>query len=82
MSAETERLATLTQILRDLLGDDSIELAMTTEREDVPGWDSFTYINFIAAVEAEYNIKFRSADIESFPNVGAVVTAIGAAKPR
>ena len=75
---EQDILATLTQILRDLLGDHDIELAMDTLREDVDGWDSFNYVNFIVAVEAEYRIKFRIADIESFPNVGAIVRAIEA----
>jgi acyl carrier protein len=79
---EQERLATLTRILRDLLGDDSIELTMLTTREDVPGWDSFCYVNFIVAVEAEFRIKFRIADIESFSNVGAIVEAIAAGQKR
>jgi acyl carrier protein len=82
MATEQERLATLTQILRDLIGDDSIELTMTSVREDVPGWDSFSYVNFIVAVESEYGVKFRIADVESFPDVGAIVKAIGTAKPR
>ncbi len=79
---EDERLATLTRILRDLLGDDTIELTMQTEREDVPGWDSFCYVNFIVAVEAEFKIKFRIADIESFTDVGAIVKAIGTEQAR
>ncbi|WP_428485652.1 acyl carrier protein [Rhodopila sp.] len=79
---EQERLATLTQILRDLLGDDAIELTMTTLRQDVPGWDSFNYVNFIVAVEAEYGVKFRIAEVESFPDVGAIVRAIGTARGR
>ncbi len=82
MATELERLATLTQILRDLIGDDSIELTMTTVREDVPGWDLFAYVNFIVAVEAEYGVKFRIADVESFPDVGAIVKAIGTARSR
>lgn len=77
---DQDRLAALTQILSDLLGDDSIELTMDTVREDVPGWDSFAYINFIVAVEAQFGLKFRIADVESFPNVGAIVKAIGATK--
>ena len=79
---EQERLNTLTQILSDLLGDESIELTMDTVREDVPGWDSFNYVNFIVAVEAEYKIRFRIAEVESFPNVGAIVKAIGVAGSR
>ena len=70
---QTEILSSFTRILRDLLLDDSIELTMETRREDVPNWDSFNYINFIVAAEIEYGVKFKVADIESFPNVGAIV---------
>jgi acyl carrier protein len=75
MSAE-EILIALTRILRDLLLNDSIVLTMETRREDVAGWDSFNYINFIVAVELEFGVKFKVADIESFANVGAIVTEI------
>jgi len=68
-----EILITLTRILRDLLGDEFITLTRETKREDVAGWDSFNYVNFIAAVEMELGIKFRVADVESFENVGAIV---------
>ena len=67
-------LTVFTRILRDLLLDDSIELTMETRREDIPNWDSFNYINFIVAVETEFGIKFKIADIESFADVGAIVT--------
>ena len=70
---DQEILTKFTRILRDLLLDDSIELTMETQREDVPNWDSFNYINFIVAVELEFGVKFKVADIESFPDVGAIV---------
>lgn len=86
---EMERLAKLpviltklTEILSDLLGDETIGLTMETVREDVPGWDSFNYVNFIVAVEAEFGIRFRIADVESFPDVGAIVSAISAKTTR
>ena len=68
-----EILPMLTRILRDLLFDDSIVLTTETRREDVPNWDSFNYINFIVAIEMEFGVKFKIADIESFENVGAIV---------
>ena len=71
-----EILTVFTRILRDLLLDDSIELTMETRREDIPNWDSFNYINFIVAVELEFGVKFKIADIESFENVGAIVTQL------
>jgi acyl carrier protein len=70
---DQEILAKFTRILRDLLLDDSIELTMETRREDIPDWDSFNYINFIVAVELEFGVKFKVADIESFADVGAIV---------
>jgi acyl carrier protein len=71
-----EILITFTRIIRDLLLDDSIALAMETRRDDIPNWDSFNYINFIVAVEIEFGVKFKIADIESFTDVGAIVTEI------
>jgi acyl carrier protein len=71
--SDHEILTSFNRILRDLLLDDSIVLTRETRREDVPNWDSFNYINFIVAVEMEFNVKFKVADIESFENVGAIV---------
>jgi acyl carrier protein len=73
---DQEILAEFTRILRDLLLDDSIVLTMETQREEIPNWDSFNYINFIVAVEIKFGVKFKVADIESFANVGAIVTEL------
>jgi acyl carrier protein len=70
---DQELLGVFTRILRDLLGDESLLLGMETTRGDVPGWDSFNYVNFIVAVESELRIKFRIADVESFETVGDIV---------
>ena len=72
---ETQILATFTQILRDLLLDDSIVLAPGTRRSDVPNWDSFAYVNFIVAAEMKLAIKFNVAEVESFETVGDIVAA-------
>lgn len=71
--SEDDLLAVFTRILRDLLGDDTIELRMDTRRSDVDGWDSFAYVNFIVAVELELNVKFGVGDVESFATVGDIV---------
>ena len=73
---DQEILTKLTRILRALLLNDSIVLTMETEREDVTNWDSFNYINFIVALEIEFGIKFKIADVESFANVGSIVTEL------
>ncbi|HEV2169489.1 MAG TPA: acyl carrier protein [Candidatus Binatus sp.] len=73
---DQEVLTKLTGILRALLLNDSIVLTMQTERHDVPNWDSFNYINFIVALEIEFGVKFKIADIESFASVGAIVAEL------
>jgi acyl carrier protein len=75
---DQEILDIFTRILRDLLADDTIVLSMNSRREDVPDWDSFNYVNFIVAVEMEFGVKFKVADVESFPTVGAIVAAVQA----
>ena len=75
---EQEILNSLTQILRDLLSDDSIVLTMETKRDEVANWDSFAYISFVVAVESEFGVKFSVAEVESFQNVGAIARRIGA----
>jgi len=72
---EGQMLLKLTEILRDLLADDSIVLSMDTRRSDVPNWDSFAYVNFIVATEMELGIRFSVADVESFDTVGEIVTS-------
>lgn len=70
---DQEVLALFSRVLGGLLGDDSIKLEMSTRRSDVPNWDSFNYVTFIAATEMELGIKFRVADVESFATVGDIV---------
>jgi acyl carrier protein len=70
---DNELLATFTRALRDLLGDETIELTMQTVRADVPEWDSFAYVNFIVSIEIALGIKFSVADVESFETVGDII---------
>jgi acyl carrier protein len=70
---DQELLDVFTRNLRDLLADDSINLTLTTTRDDVPEWDSFAYVNFIVSIEMELGVKFSVADVESFVTVGDIV---------
>jgi acyl carrier protein len=71
--SEQDILSTFTRLLRDLLDDDSIVLSMNSTRADIPAWDSFQYVTFIAAAEMQLGVKFRVADVESFATVGDIV---------
>ena len=73
---DSDMLANLTRILRDVLNDQSIVLTRSTVRADVPNWDSFAYVNFIVAVEMELGVKFPLGEVESFLTVGEIVDEI------
>jgi acyl carrier protein len=70
---DQELLELFSRTLADILGEDSLSLTLSTRRSDVDNWDSFSYVNFIAAIEMELGVRFSVADVESFENVGAIV---------
>lgn len=78
--SDQEILEVLTRILCDLLFDDSLVLSDETARTDVPGWDSFAYVNFIVAVEMQFGIRFGVAEIESFVTIGEIADRISELK--
>jgi acyl carrier protein len=79
---DQEILDGCSRVLGELLDDESLMLTMTTRRRDVPGWDSLSYISFIAAIEVEFGVKFGIVDVESFEDVGAIVRRTQALRSR
>ena len=67
---QSEIESKLTQIFRDIFDDDDLTLHAGMTAQDVPEWDSFNHINLIVATEAQFGIKFQTAEIESLKNVG------------
>ncbi len=63
-------------IFRRVFGDDSIQLTPETTSDDVPGWDSITYITLMVNVEQEFGIQFSSTELGSFQNVGALIESL------
>ncbi len=66
----------LTDILKDVLDNDSIELSRDTTAADLEGWDSLAHINIIVAVEKEFKIRFDLMDIKPLKNVGEFLDLI------
>ncbi|WP_213806467.1 acyl carrier protein [Granulicella sp. dw_53] len=67
---QQEIYAQLTEIFRDVFDDDTLVLTPSLTAADVQEWDSFNHINLIVAVEAGFNIKFQTAELESLQQVG------------
>lgn len=66
----------LTQVFRDVLDDNSIELVRETTAADIEDWDSLSHITIIVAIEREFQIKLNLADIKPLRNVGEMLDLI------
>lgn len=69
-------LEQLTDIIHDVLDNDTLILKPETVAADVPGWDSFNHINIVVATEDKFGIKFKTAELEQLRNVGEFVALV------
>jgi len=66
----------LNGIFQEVFKDDSIQIKPETTANDVDGWDSFSHVTLITAIEIRFNIKFSLKEIMSFKNVGDLMQCI------
>jgi acyl carrier protein len=71
-----EILATLSDIIRDVLDEPDLKIVESTTADDVDSWDSFNHINIVVATEGRFKLKFSTVEIESVRNVGELVKLI------
>ncbi len=71
-----EIYAKLTEIFKENLDLDEIELTDTTTADDVEGWDSLAHIGLIAAIEQEFGFRFAMKEVVNLHNVGEMVDLI------
>ena len=76
MITDAEILQDLTDIFRDVFGDDDLVLTPNTTADDVEDWDSFNHINIMVAAEAKFGVKIQTGEIEALKNVGELVALI------
>ncbi|HMK90589.1 MAG TPA: acyl carrier protein [Methylocystis sp.] len=67
----------LVEIIRTVLDEPAAQITLDSKASDVPGWDSMSHIAIVVAVESEFKIKFRTAEIERLRDVRDFVELIG-----
>jgi acyl carrier protein len=77
---ESEVYVKLTKIFHDVF-DEDVTLEPSTTAQGVEGWDSFSHINLTLAIEAEFGIRFTSADVERMQSVADMVAFIQRQSP-
>jgi len=71
-------LAELTDIVRQVLEDRTIELCANTAVDDMVGWDSMSHIAILVEVECRFDVLFDLADVDTVPTVGHLMRLIQA----
>jgi len=66
----------LNGIFQEVFKDDGIQIKPETTANDVDGWDSFSHVTLIVAIETRFNIKFSLKEVMSFKNVGDLIKSI------
>ena len=65
-----ERLA---DIFRDVFDDDDISIKDETTAEDIEDWDSLMHITLVLAVEKEFDLRLKAAEVGKLANVGSLL---------
>lgn len=71
-----EILNQINEIFRDILDDEGIILNEETQATDVDEWDSLSHIQLVVAIEKHFNIRFTSKEIQSWNDVGELISSI------
>ncbi len=66
----------LTEVFRRVFNDPGIVLTPQTTANDIEGWDSFSHVNLILAVETHFNIRFKPKEVLSFRDVGDMANCV------
>ena len=67
----------LNEIFEDILDlDETPNLTDETTANDIEEWDSLSHIQLVVAVEKVFKLKFTSAEIMKWQNVGQMVDTI------
>jgi acyl carrier protein len=74
--------AKLTEIWRDVLDDDLLEVTPQLSAKDVEGWDSLNHIRLMLTVEKCFNVKLSVSEIAGMQQVADLVALIQASASK
>ncbi|PIU41506.1 MAG: acyl carrier protein [Candidatus Omnitrophica bacterium CG07_land_8_20_14_0_80_42_15] len=66
----------LNRIFQEVFKDSVIQIKPETTANNIDGWDSFSHITLIVAIETRFNIKFTQKELLGFRNVGDLIKSI------
>jgi acyl carrier protein len=76
MSDQEIYLAKVADIIRDLFDEYDGPITRETVAADVPQWDSLSNVRLMVFIEQEFNVRFSTAEIQGFKNLGSLIDAL------
>ena len=76
MMDRQEILNGVTEVIRNIFDDETLEITDSTTAADVDEWDSLEQINILVAVERKFSVRFSVGDVEGLRNVGELVDLV------
>jgi len=75
MATVTERVE---GVFRKVFSSPELALTRAMNAHDVDAWDSITHAEMIAAIEMEFEVKFKLREITKWQNVGDMLDSLAA----
>ena len=67
---------TINEIFVNVLDNPAIVLREDTTADDIAEWDSLTHIQLVYAIEKHFKIRFSTAEITRWKNIGELCDSI------
>ncbi len=71
--SEEKIMAELTDIFRDILFNDNLELKRDTLMQDIENWDSLANVRIMIATERVFGVRFEIDELMSVDGVAVLI---------
>jgi acyl carrier protein len=71
-----EIIEKITEIFREVFGDNNIVITDEMTAADVENWDSLTHMQMITMVEDKLGIKFKLKELNRLKKVGDLISIV------
>lgn len=75
---EADLLQRVSDVLRDVFDDDELVVSPVTTAAEVDGWDSVANVEVMVALEREFGVRFKTAELAGFRDLGALLEVLAA----
>ncbi|MBF0370076.1 MAG: acyl carrier protein [Magnetococcales bacterium] len=71
-------LQKLTPIFQEVFDDEQLVVTETLSANDIPLWDSLSYVQLLVSIEQGFQIRFSASEVGELKDVSDLIGAIAA----